>query len=262
MKPASLLLLIGLAAGCAAPGPSTGLPPLASLADSAEYAPFSASGSIDLTGHAFLTTSAGDIRRAAGRLVTLDPATRYARQWFWRYGTDAARFDVPAPDSRFGESRRTTIADAEGRFSFSRLPQGTYLVRSTVTWEVEPPDSGIQGGVVAVLVTLEAGRSEEVVLSRWLTRDSAAVLVVPILSDAELAARRHSVIARLTAGACDDGSPEEVPDHRSARVELVLSAARRGADAVTSVTCRKRGLSLSLNCQSRIECEGDAILLP
>jgi hypothetical protein len=261
MKPASLLVLIGLAASCAGPGPSVATVPLASLADSAEYAPFRGTGSLDLTGHAFLTTRSGEVKHAAGRLVTLDPATRYARQWFRRYGTDAARFDLPAPDPRFVAARRTTTADADGRFTFSRLPPGTYLVRSAVTWEMETADSGVQGGVVAALVTLEDGDSADLVLGHRMTPDSATVLVVPVLSDSALASRRHRLVAHLTAAACDDGPSGEVPDQRAARAELVLNAARKGADAVGRVACRKRGLSLAMNCRSRIECQGDAILL-
>jgi len=47
MKPASLPTLIGLAASCFGPGPSAGPASLASWADSAEYEPFRATGSLE-----------------------------------------------------------------------------------------------------------------------------------------------------------------------------------------------------------------------
>jgi hypothetical protein len=36
-------------------------------------------GQLERRGQAFLTTEAGNVKVAAGRLVTLDPATTYAR---------------------------------------------------------------------------------------------------------------------------------------------------------------------------------------
>ena len=125
---------------------------------------------------------------------------------------------MPGPDPHFAAARKTTTTDADGRFGFSNLPAGIYLLRSTVTWETESADSGVRGGVVAALVSLEQESLYDLSLSRWFPPDSAALLVV--------------------------------------------HAARRGANAVGGTICRKRGLSLTANCRSRIECEGDAILFP
>ena len=158
-----LALALGVLWGCAPPTP-IGVPrPLGLVADPQEYAPYSSSGSKALSGQAFLTTRGGDVKLAAGRLVTLDPATKYAKEWFRRFGADSRRFDVPAPDSLFIKARRTSTANAEGRFRFSDLPPGDYIIRSMVTWETGSAYSGLQGGVVASLVSLRIDKSDEVI---------------------------------------------------------------------------------------------------
>ena len=47
-----------------------------------EYEAFAGVVQLELRGQAFLTTEAGNVKVAVGRLVTLDPATTYARAWF------------------------------------------------------------------------------------------------------------------------------------------------------------------------------------
>ena len=132
--------------------------PLIVAADPAEYDAFAGSGAAELRGQAFLVTDGGEVKHAAGRVVTLDPATRYARQWFRRYGADAEYYQFAAPDSQFRLARRTAVAEAEGRFRFGRLMPGPYIVRSVVTWAMEE-DSVEQGGVVGALVKLEEGET-------------------------------------------------------------------------------------------------------
>jgi hypothetical protein len=148
--------LVGLLAGCGGSfGPVAPLP-IAAPADSAEYAEFAGDGVLQLSGQAFLTTGAAEVKLAAGRMVTLDPVTTYSRRWFRRYGADAGRFEAPAANPRFVAVRKVTVTDAEGRFWFTRLVAGSYLVRSMVTWKDEA-DSVVQGGIVAALVTVEEG---------------------------------------------------------------------------------------------------------
>ena len=266
-----------LATGCST-GWLIGRPePIGAPADPAEYAPFAQRGALELRGQAFVATGDGGAKVAAGRVVTLDPATRYAREWFRRFGTDAFSYDAPAPDSEFRSARRTTIADARGRFRFGKLAPGVYLVRSAVTWKgVE--DSVEQGGVVAAMVEIGANRANrangangangadeaddeeyEVMLRSVMTPDSAAILVTDILSDAMLLERPHRVIARVWGDACRE-SWDDVTAEEQARKELALRASRRGADAVGRIACEKRGLRLASGCLSRIYCEGDAVI--
>jgi len=252
MKLYSLGALVGLVAGCRGYFAEVAPSPLAAASDSAEYAAFAGSGEHDLRGQALLTTRAGEVKLAAGRLVTLDPATTYARRWFRRFGGDVERFQVPGINSRFAAARKMAVADAEGRFWFTRLRAGSYLVRSAVTWKGEA-DSVVQGGVVAALATLGEGETPELILHQLYTPDSTATLAVAIVSDAELAARKFRPLGRVSGSSCETQWEEP------ARKDLVLEAGRKGADAVARVACRKRGLSLT-GCLSRMVCEGDAVV--
>lgn len=136
----------------------------------ADYLPYSESGTGSIEGQAFLTTRGGDVKRAAGRLVTLDPATTLGIDWYNRIGsTSVLLFDATPPDSIFTARRRTTTADADGRFRFDSLPAGSYIVRTTVTWEIPGTISGTmetQGGVVSAIVPLKAGERKKIVLSQ------------------------------------------------------------------------------------------------
>jgi hypothetical protein len=89
--------------------------------------------------------------------------------------------------------------------------------------------------VVAALAEVHAGEPAEVIVHQHVTPDSAAMLAVAILSDAELSGRRYRTIGRVTGTSCDTSSEEP------ARRDLVLKAGEKGADAVADVVCRKRG---------------------
>jgi hypothetical protein len=261
MRTVLLTPLTLLIAGCSA-GWRLGAPaPLAEPADESEYAGVERSGPLELRGQAFVVTADGGVKLAAGRVVTLDPATRYARRWFRRYGAESWRQELSANDSMFREVRLKTVADAEGRFRFAGVAPGTYLVRSVVTWR-EPEDSVIQGGAVAALVRVgqegDADEPNEVMLRQVMTADSAAILVTEIVSDAELLGRPHRLLAHVRGEACLPGLETAESSEEEARKELALKASRRGADAVAHPVCRKRGASL-LGCLARIVCEGDAV---
>jgi uncharacterized protein YbjQ (UPF0145 family) len=251
MKLAAVSALVGVVTACAGSWLQVTPRPLSTVADSAEYAGFAGKGTLELDGQAFLTTRDGSVMAAAGRLVTLDPTTTYAREWFRRFGADFERFEDPAPDPRFVAARRTTVTDGEGRFRFARLLPGIYMVRSTVMWESE--DWEVHGGVVAAQVRVEEDEPNEVAVHRLYTPDQAAALGVEIVTDDELAERRYKVLGRVSGTACDTYSEEP------ARWDLTLQAGRKGANAVAGVVCRKRGISLAKNCISRIVCEGDAV---
>jgi hypothetical protein len=255
--------LVGLASAlltaCAAPTPIATPRPLGISPDPAEYAPYLKSGPLELSGQAFLTTRGGDVKLAAGRMVTLDPATKYAREWFRRWGADRSRFDTPAPESLFVAARHTTTANAEGRFRFADLPPGEYIVRTLVTWETGAAYSGVQGGVVASLVSLPAEAKRELILSQVFTPDLAATLGVAIVDDPQLAMHRYRVLSHVNGVSCQVGLLDAGPTVDKARENLIINAASKAADGVAHVVCNKHGMSLRPNCTSRIECEGDAI---
>ncbi len=144
--------------------------PIVLSASPEEYATYSQPGTGVLTGQAFLTTRGGDVKKGAGRLVTLDPLTTYSKSWYLRSGRGIETFEVAPPDSLFLRTRKTTTTDAEGRFRFTNVPAGTYLVRTIVTWEapVLSPRAGLerQGGVVSEVVSIQPGEPQEVILSK------------------------------------------------------------------------------------------------
>lgn len=246
-----VLLLVGCATGGPPPVPRS----LPGPADAAEYAAFEGDGPLELRGQAFLTTRGGEVRVGAGQVVTLDPATTYARGWYQRFGGNVEDFGNVPSDPSFVAARRTTTADAEGRFAFPRILPGTYLLRTTVTWEA----GGVpQGGVVGQVVQITEGENEEVILAEVYTTGYAATLGVPIVGEAELSARRFRVISEVRGESCRPGLIQADPSEAAAREDIVIEAARLpDADAVARVACRTAGLSWS--CTSRVICDGIAI---
>lgn len=256
------LLLIAVLGGCAQTSLSAPvLRPMDSRVDPTEYAAFEVEGASEIQGQAFLTTRGGDVKVAAGRLVTLDPATSYAKEWFRRFGADVSTFDATPPAPAFQEARRITTADADGRFRFTGLPPGEYLVRTTVTWETGNRFDGLQGGVVAKLVRVGSSGRVEPILNEVYSPDVAAMLGVEIIPRDRLIGRDFVVLREVEGLDCQVGMIEQAPTEEDAQRELVLNAARAGGNAVTDVVCEPRGLSLIPNCTRRVVCVGNAIVL-
>jgi hypothetical protein len=90
-------------------------------------------------------------------------------------------------------------------------------------------------------------------VGRQFTQDSAALLVVAVLADAELEGRNYRSLGWFTGVTCDTRSEEP------ARRNLVLKAGRKGVDGVGHVECRRLGVSLKYNCMGQIECVGEGI---
>lgn len=131
-----------------------------------EYSPYLVSGSCSITGQAFLTQAGGGTVRAAGRTITLDPVTRIGDEWWGKAGIVYARRDEVPPSSNFLKARRTTIADADGRFKFSNVPKGQYFIRTEVTW-IAGNYYPIQGGLVGKRIDVENGETVEVILNQY-----------------------------------------------------------------------------------------------
>lgn len=136
-----------------------------------EYVQYSKPGTGAIQGQAFLQQRNGATVKASGRVVYLDPATTLATQWFENYGRYYMPPDDYAPPSKLFESaRRQTIADAEGRFKFSNLPDGSYYIRTTVTWEtvayrVLYVGTSTQGGIVKAKVEVKNGEVTDAIIT-------------------------------------------------------------------------------------------------
>jgi hypothetical protein len=161
---AALLFALFLQACSTTPPPvATKYPPI----DPAWYEPYAAGGTATVAGQAFLRTRGGDVKVGAGSQVTLDPATPYSAAW-WNSAAKlwVHRFEIPR-SAEFTRARKTTIADAEGRFKFTNLAPGSYYVRSIVTWE-RPGGYGttaLEGGIVFTPIDVAAGETKDVVLT-------------------------------------------------------------------------------------------------
>ncbi|MEM7489983.1 MAG: hypothetical protein AAF390_12760 [Pseudomonadota bacterium] len=125
-------------------------------------------GTASLSGTAAFPTPDGPVS-CAGRAVSLIPASRYARAVVRRdFGSarggraeavDAARVTHPAA---FRFDQKTALCDAEGRFAFVGIADGTYYVVAEILWAGD----GVlpEGGVLAERVRIRRGRNARVVL--------------------------------------------------------------------------------------------------
>ena len=130
-----------------------------------EYAPYMKEGTGILTGQAFMSQKNGGTVKGAGSNVTLDPATTVGHEWWAKAGTQWVHRGLTPPSANFHKLRRTTVADADGRFEFRNLPAGKYYVRTEVTWNV--PYLGIQGGLVGRLIEVKETGITDVILNQF-----------------------------------------------------------------------------------------------
>jgi hypothetical protein len=162
MKPAYLLTTLALAlSGCVTAQPQWNV---ATDSSESEYAPYLKAGTATLTGQAFLAQRGGGVIKAAGRNVTLDPATSIGNEWWGKAGKVWVHRALVPPSVAFATARRTTVADADGKFKFSNIPPGRYYVRTEVTWEV---GYEAQGGLVGQLVEVQDAQAKEVILNQY-----------------------------------------------------------------------------------------------
>ncbi len=155
--------VIFVVSGCASTPPPQWSPTTES--SESEYLPYLADGSSTISGQAFLTQQGGGVVKAAGREVTLDPATSTGTEWWVRAGKLwVHRFVLPTSQN-FIKARRKVTADADGRFIFENLPAGKYYVRTEVTWKLS--DYNIQGGLVGKLVEVKEKSKSDVILSSY-----------------------------------------------------------------------------------------------
>ena len=147
----------------------------------ADYYPYSKPGTATIDGQAFIVVRGGDVlldqqgylttisdnaRTASGNDVTFDPATPFAMDWYMKSGTSLRRFGSAPKDQVFRSARKTVVADDAGKFKFTGLPAGRYIVRTTITWQT-PRDSYrmmTQGGVASAVIDLAEGEQKTVIL--------------------------------------------------------------------------------------------------
>lgn len=172
---ASTLAILCLS-GCA----SMGLTPprtvnLTSSFNPQEVSWANASGTASVTGQAFFQTRGGQPRTCAGLEVALQPQSAYGDERLTAiYGNSekgsvsalASRVQFIPDDPAYKQAQRKSVCDAQGNFSFTGLPAGTYNLTAAVIWtipgqEFAPP----QGGLLMKRVVLKEGESARVILT-------------------------------------------------------------------------------------------------
>jgi hypothetical protein len=115
-----------------------------------------------ITGQAFATTVGGQVRYGAGVPVYLVPMTPYSEE--------CARIMNGHATSSCGRNladyRKTTTADAEGRFKFPGLLPGRWYLEASITWGV-PTQLGVAttGGTFSAIVEIpEDGQTVEAIV--------------------------------------------------------------------------------------------------
>lgn len=132
----------------------------------AEFALKPGTGTID--GQAFLRRDQGRLVTAAGERVFLIPATSYTMERFNRmFGGEYRSYygnEVAAPPDDYYRFRREAKVDMSGRFTFSNLSAGRYIVATRVFW-TEPRSFLTHGGAVYDVVEVKENESSQAILS-------------------------------------------------------------------------------------------------
>lgn len=150
---------------------------LAHSFDPAQVAWFNAPGNATLAGQALLRTRGGEARTCAGLPVELIPVSDYASErmatvfgsagsGFFDIRTTPPAFDNDAATgaAAYAQMTRKTICDAQGNFTFSELPAGSYYIVALVVWNL--PGGARQGGALMQLVQASDGKTARVILTQ------------------------------------------------------------------------------------------------
>ena len=135
--------------------------------DIAKMAWFLQSGSGKIDGQAFLRQRGGGVVRAAGEVVYLTPSVGYfllrslSFELVELYILNHTKFKIVGGDKREDQYIQATKADADGRFSFSGLPDGRYFISTRVVWFV---GKSLQGGYVKAYADVRGGNSVTVIV--------------------------------------------------------------------------------------------------
>jgi hypothetical protein len=133
-----LVILAGLGLAACSSGNFAGSHRMSSTFDASEAEYIFTVGRGAILGKAFVKSADGKVHNAAGALVILVPATRYAQEriaTIYRGRSSADKpVDTPNLDRRYTYFTRRTNASKNGSFKFVDIADGDYFVTLTVEW--------------------------------------------------------------------------------------------------------------------------------
>jgi len=125
-----------------------------------------------IKGSAFLVNQIGDGKiTCAGQKVLLFPKTNYSNeQILVLYGNNSQGYvdsNLSLEKIKFSRksskiSKRETICDSQGFFSFNNVPSGSFFVMTTIEWKLG--DFDYQGGALMKQVNVRDNEIKEVLL--------------------------------------------------------------------------------------------------
>lgn len=145
-----------IVAGCETTTPP---PPLTAPFDAGALAFIHTPGTASIEGQAFARQRGGGVVTAAGEEIILIPATDFTRQLTERMQAGAPSADDAAKVKTF---QRTTVADADGRFKFTGLAPGSYIVLVTIRWMA---GDYAQGGGMKQEVAVTSGQAASIIMA-------------------------------------------------------------------------------------------------
>lgn len=131
--------------------------------DRSEHEPYTEPGENSIKGQGFLRQQGGGVVTCAGSEVLMIPATSFFREvvMYVRAG-NAPHIAEKIFDPAFKSIIKHAQCDAQGNFSFSKLPSGAWFVLTDVSWVV---GYARQGGVLTREVTLSNNETAQVLLT-------------------------------------------------------------------------------------------------
>ncbi len=131
------------------------------------------SGTGTITGRAYVRTSDGTTKTAAGSSATLLPVTEYAKQRVNAiYGssgvaTRKVKFSKESDDPRYHVYTRTAAVGKGGNFTFNGLAAGDYYVTTGINWKARDASGklGRRGIALVKRVSVSAGETVKVILT-------------------------------------------------------------------------------------------------
>lgn len=139
MRPFFIVLAAALVVGGCRSTPETASVATSTAFDPAEAGFIKKQGKTSIHGHAFWRDDKGGTINAAGEMIRLVPATRYARERFATLykgqrslpADQIPRVDV---DPAYADFTRTVRAESTGRFEFDNVAPGAYFVTAQVRY--------------------------------------------------------------------------------------------------------------------------------